>query len=203
MNENWKNLEFGKQSVLETKSKKQVVLDLLKNIKRPGKLGMDILIDLLEQSDFFKSPASIRYHGAYEGGLVNHSLSVYSLFSKLNRKFKLGLSEDSVIICSILHDICKVGAYIKSGSGYIWNKKHSQYHAIDSLKLIKEYINLTDEEIEIIIYHMGMYGTYEFSNISKSKGEYSLQELTNIYNINKAAKLFHFCDDISTQFLED
>lgn len=40
--------------------------------------GADALLDYLEnKSDFFSCPASARYHGAYPGGLCEHSLNVY------------------------------------------------------------------------------------------------------------------------------
>ena len=41
--------------------------------------GIDNLMDWLENdTDFFTSPASTRYHGSYEGGLVEHSLNVFN-----------------------------------------------------------------------------------------------------------------------------
>ena len=48
------------------------------NIKREG---ADKLLDYLCRSDFFTSPASARYHGAYAGGLCEHSLNVYDCLS--------------------------------------------------------------------------------------------------------------------------
>lgn len=39
--------------------------------------GADKLLDYIEKSDFFVAPASTRFHGAYKGGLVDHSLNVY------------------------------------------------------------------------------------------------------------------------------
>ena len=40
--------------------------------------GAEALLDYLEhKSDFFTSPASARYHGAYAGGLCDHSVNVY------------------------------------------------------------------------------------------------------------------------------
>ena len=45
-----------------------------KNITRPG---ADRLLSWLETTDFFTAPASTRYHGACECGLVMHSLNVY------------------------------------------------------------------------------------------------------------------------------
>ena len=47
-----------------------------KHIKREG---ADKLLEYLmsTQSDFFIAPASTRFHGSYEGGLLEHSLNVY------------------------------------------------------------------------------------------------------------------------------
>ena len=41
--------------------------------------GSDKLLEYLmsHSSDFFDAPASARYHGNYDGGLVEHSLNVY------------------------------------------------------------------------------------------------------------------------------
>ena len=40
--------------------------------------GAAALLDYLEnKSDFFTAPASARFHGAYAGGLCDHSLNVY------------------------------------------------------------------------------------------------------------------------------
>ena len=40
--------------------------------------GADRFLEYLtEKTDFFTAPASTRFHGAYEGGLLEHSLNVY------------------------------------------------------------------------------------------------------------------------------
>ena len=57
---------------------KEKFLELLKSINREG---MDQLIEFIEKSDFFKAPASTRYHGAYEGGLLEHSMKVYEILT--------------------------------------------------------------------------------------------------------------------------
>ena len=46
------------------------------NVKREG---ADKLLAYLtsDASDFFRAPASTRFHGAYPGGLLEHSLNVY------------------------------------------------------------------------------------------------------------------------------
>lgn len=72
--------------------------------------GSDSLLDWLEHSDFFVAPASTRYHGCYEGGLLQHSLNVYDCL-------KIGIeaaglqgtySEETIAIVSLMHDLCKV-----------------------------------------------------------------------------------------------
>lgn len=46
----------------------------LSQVTRPG---ADKLLEWLKSTDFFTAPASTRFHGAYPGGLVKHSLNVY------------------------------------------------------------------------------------------------------------------------------
>ena len=85
-----------------------------KNIKREG---ADKLLDYLTgQSDFFTCPASARYHGAYEGGLCDHSLNVYDclcafLDSPQAKALGFHYSEESVALVALLHDLCKAGCY--------------------------------------------------------------------------------------------
>ena len=55
---------------------KDTYLKLLKTVKREG---IEELINFLEKSDFFIAPASTRFHGDHEGGLVEHSLKVYEI----------------------------------------------------------------------------------------------------------------------------
>lgn len=38
--------------------------------------GIEKLNDWLQNTDFFTAPASTRFHGAYPGGLVEHSINV-------------------------------------------------------------------------------------------------------------------------------
>ena len=65
--------------------------------------GAADLLAWLESTDFFTAPASTKYHGAFPGGLVGHSLNVY--YELISRK-NAGTAE-SRAICALLHDICK------------------------------------------------------------------------------------------------
>lgn len=173
----------------------QKIKELLISTNRKGVYE---LIKFLERMGYFKAPASTNRHYSFEGGLIKHSYSVYRLFSRLCKEFDLGMTEDSIIICSLLHDVCKSDVYMLTDSGYKYNG-FIKGHAERSLRKVKQYIKLTEQEEELIKFHMGMYGTTEFHN---GMGEYTLRELVKAYNENKIAKLFYFCDDMSTQFLE-
>lgn len=87
-------------------------INLLREIERPN-ANIEGLIQKLETSDFFSAPASTRYHGAYVGGLVEHSLNVYyNLLNLIDMKgLKEHIDKDSIIICSLLHDISKMNYY--------------------------------------------------------------------------------------------
>jgi len=163
--------------------------------------GMSELVAHMVENGFFKAPASTRYHGDYQGGLNDHCYSLYDLFSNMLLTFGLHVSENSRLICAFGHDLCKMGAYIPTNyEDYTWNKEHPKGHSELSIAILKRFIELKPEEEEIIRYHMGMYGTKEFSSFM---GEYNIKDLGDIYNKNKIAKLFYFCDDMSSNFLEE
>lgn len=89
---------------------------LLRTIEREG-ARIEELIEKLESSDFFTAPSSVKHHGAYEGGLCDHSLNVYyNMMHLLNYKAPiLGINvedwKDSVTITALLHDISKMNFY--------------------------------------------------------------------------------------------
>ena len=121
----------------------------------------------LEKSDFFTAPASTKFHAAFEGGLAEHSWSVYRLFEEKVKTYKLDVPEESVIICGLLHDICKTNVYkkgkknVKEPTGWVekevWEYKDSfSYgHGEKSVYMIERHIKLTDLEAMTIRWHMG------------------------------------------------
>lgn len=94
----------------------------LATVNRPG---MDKLLGYLRASDFYKAPASTKYHLACEGGLLQHSLNVLdALRDLLHKPYNTGdfeyqvagqpvvqIPADSVTIAALLHDICKANFY--------------------------------------------------------------------------------------------
>ena len=159
--------------------------------------GMKELVAYMVDIGYFTSAGSTRFHGNYKGGLISHSVNLYKLYNKLLEQSEVEFDDNSQFLCAILHDLCKAGAYIENGINYKWNPSQPSGHALLSLERIKKFIKLTDTEEKIIKYHMGMYGTVEFNE----KGEYILKELVGAFN-NRIVKLFYFCDDIVSQFVD-
>jgi hypothetical protein len=136
--------------------------------------GIDSLVLWLEtETDFFKAPASTLYHGNYEGGLLEHSLNV-TRFALHNFNFivkekpDLEYLRESVLICGLFHDVCKINYYEpqikwtkdnqgkwKSYSGWIVKDKFPLGHGEKSVYLISKYLELTNAEAMAIRWHMG------------------------------------------------
>ena len=123
------------------------------------------IIDVSELGSlgFFKAPASTKYHGAYEGGLFDHSLetvkSLVELTTKLNLKWK---RPESPFIVGMYHDLCKCDNYVKDfeTDKYIYNPEIIiPGHGDKSVIILSQYMRLTDEEIACIRWHMGAYET--------------------------------------------
>ena len=166
--------------------------------------GINDLMEWLESTDFYTTPASTRYHGSFEGGLLLHSLNV---FSELNRLAEFyGLSDEdenmpeSIAIVSLFHDLCKIGCY---KTEMRWrkdaNNKWEQYptwkfeedfayggHGSKSVYLVQSFMKLTPVEASAINCHMGAWDTSSYGNPS------------TVYERNKLAWLLHVADEADT-----
>lgn len=96
----------------------------ISQVTRPGAAD---LLAWLGTTDFFEAPASTRFHGAYPGGLVEHSLNVY--YALLGQFTIREYGGESVAVVALLHDVCKTGYYRsspreeKSGATR-WRRRH-------------------------------------------------------------------------------
>lgn len=207
-------------------------IQLLKNTKRPG---VQKLVTYLLSEGFFTSPASTKFHGCFKGGLAEHSYKVYTYLQEHVTKGKmkfdavtspgqkpLPIKPENLIIAGLLHDICKVGAYVGTKNPYTWNKKTPKGHGQLSIERIEKFIKLDDIEKLMIKFHMGIYGAFEFyeeGSWEYKKAEYHLrgdhsqdeeisreeskkrrygQSLANAYFHNPVCKVFSICDEIET-----
>jgi len=171
---------------------KEQFIELLRSTNREG---MEDLINFIEKTDFFKAPASTRFHGAYEGGLLEHSMKVYEILKHKakNNIMNMEFAEDTLIIIGLLHDICKVNFYkvdyrnAKNERGE-WEKV--PYYTIDdtipyghgekSVMMLTEYIKLTSEEKYAIRWHMGFSEPKEvYNSLGAAYKRYPLALLLN------------------------
>ena len=168
-----------------------------------GNRKIEGLLDYLRKTDFYTAPASTRFHGAFEGGLSQHSLDVYDWAVKLAPIFGINVGEGSIAIAAICHDLCKVNLY-KAG---IRNKKvngtwvqvpcyeydekesyggHGSKSAIIAMQLFEG--TLTYDEATAINCHMG------FSDC----GPNGVSSIGNAYNACPLAYLIHVADEAAT-----
>lgn len=146
---------------------KEEFIKLLKTINREG---IDDVISFLEKSDFFTAPASTRFHGAYEGGLMEHSMKVYEiLVHKVNNSvLPIDVKSETLIIIALLHDICKANFYkvdYRNAKNEFGDWVKVPYYTVEdtipyghgekSVMMITEYMKLTVEEKYCIRWHMG------------------------------------------------
>ncbi len=166
--------------------KREEFIEIYKaNIKREG---ADKLLEYLESpsSDFFDAPASTRFHGAYAGGLVEHSVNVYHCLTaylsreRVRETYGVEVSEESIAIAALLHDLCKVNCY-KPGTrnvkeNGVWKTVPTfEYsddlpygHGEKSVYIITGFMRLTREEAFAIRYHMGFAGTEDARNVGEA-----------------------------------
>ena len=141
-----------------------------------GRAGIDKVIAGLEELGFFTAPASSKYHGSVPGGLLTHSLNVFTEAKviaetqiKLRPELAGKLPAESITIAALLHDVCKAEIYKEVLK---WRKdandKWEQYktYAVDDtsfpvghgeksvIRLLRWGLELTDDEILAIRWHM-------------------------------------------------
>lgn len=158
-------------------SKKDEFIEIYtNNVKRNGS---EKLLEYLlsDKSDFFTAPSSSKYHSAYQGGLVQHSLNVYrclkDYLSRENTKslYNMNYSDETIAVVSLLHDICKINFYdvdyrnTKNEVGqwvkvpyYKINDRLPYGHGEKSVYIISGFMRLSREEAFAIRYHMGFSG---------------------------------------------
>ena len=172
------------------------------NITRPG---ADRLLAWLKTTDFFSAPASTRFHGACEGGLVMHSVNVYRAMTE--HFYTEAESAESFAICALLHDVCKANFY-KVSTRNVKNDETGQWekvpyyqvedqlpygHGEKSVYLIEHFMRLKTAEAVAIRWHMG-----GFDDAVRG-GSFAASDAYNRYPL--AVKL-HVADLIATYLLE-
>lgn len=164
--------------------------------------GAADLKNYLLRSDFFTAPASTRYHCAYEGGLCEHSINVYrrllaNVKMQFGEEWESKVSHESVAVCGLLHDLCKIDFYkldyrnVKENGEwqrkpYFTREEALPFgHGEKSVYIAGSFIKLTREEAMAINWHMGGFDT------RVRGGDYSVSDA---YRMFPLAVLLHAAD---------
>ena len=177
-------------------------VDLLESTHR---IGINKIIQWLDESDFKTAPASSQYHNAFRGGLLQHSLNVYNALFDFPMWIEFfDLREDELIITALLHDVCKVDSYVTSTK----NKKDDngnwitvpfyQYeealpwgHGDKSVILLLQHgLMLNNIEISMIRNHMGFTGSDDERRVGR------------LFRVCPQSMLLHLADLEATNILE-
>ena len=168
---------------------KELFITLLRGT---GRKGIDNVIEGIEKLGFFKAPASAKHHLAEEGGLLQHSLNVYaqavmisgdqkSLHPQISDKIPV----ESIAITALLHDVCKADVYrqvekFRKDKDGRWEKylayENDQSHCPlghgekSVIRLMKMGLDLTEDEIYAIRWHMAGWDLSDYSESRDSFG---------------------------------
>ncbi|MBR3712804.1 MAG: HD family phosphohydrolase [Bacteroidales bacterium] len=183
---------------------KKEFITLLKSTERDG---VDDVIEELQELGFFDAPASSSFHLNYDGGLVEHSLNVCRValgirqqMIAMNKNMAEYLPEDSVIIASLLHDVCKADIYKK-----VTKKKKDKFGMIQTKQGFKlDYTNFPlghGEKSAIVLLRAGLaMSDYEIMAIRWHMAAWDLpfQSADIKENLNKARDICPLCAVIQT-----
>jgi 23S rRNA maturation-related 3'-5' exoribonuclease YhaM len=170
---------------------------VLSTVKRKG---FKKLVDSLDSLGYYTAPASTSHHLSYPGGLSEHSLTVLNIM----KRFELTMDElaeglipyDSMVIVALFHDIGKarwfdkdlyVPNILKSGKvseakPYEKSKERPAIeHEVASVAILEKYIDLTQDEMEAILYHNGNYTPIFRSYLGKEKPLYLLLHFADMW----------------------
>ena len=188
----------------QIEEKKQEFITLFKeNIKREG---ADALLDYMQKSDFFTAPASTKFHCNYEGGLCEHSISVFKRLKRMiDAEEKVEATDETIAICGLLHDVCKANFYktqmrnVKENGVWVQQPFFVAEdslpfgHGEKSVYIINGVMRLSREEAMAINWHMG------FTDARAQSGN----TLGLAFNKFPLAVIMHSADFLSTYIDEN
>lgn len=124
------------------------------------------------ETSWLTSPASTRFHLNIERGLLLHSVGVAYNALDVRTVLAPDISDESVVIAGLFHDLGKVGYpgkpyYLPNDVQWEITKRNMTYKvnpealtmnlAVRSLYLIANRVELTEDEAQAIVAHDGIY----------------------------------------------
>ena len=189
--------------------KKEFIAIFKEHIHRDG--AEELLEYLLSnKSDFFTAPASTKFHGDYDMGLVTHSVNVYHCLkdylarAKCLSEYNMNYSDETIALVALLHDVCKINCYhkclrnVKNEEG-VWEQVAAFNfedpepfgHGEKSVFLISKFLKLTNEEAYAIRFHMGFSEEGSGRNAGKAFEKYPLALALNVADMEAS----YYVDD--------
>lgn len=149
----------------------------LKHMVVERRSQFDRLISFMEnETTWLTAPASTKYHLCKESGLLEHCVNVAESMLKIREALAPDISTESCVIVSLVHDLGKVGMpgnpqYLineptdkqqqsgyKPDPPYRFNKNLTYLSVpVRSLYLASKHIDLSEQEVQAIVYHDGQY----------------------------------------------
>lgn len=185
--------------------------NLLRDTQREN---IEYIIEDLDRWGFFEAPASSQGHGAYPGGLLEHSLNVYDAAMAVREDMIAArpdiekmLQPASIAIAALLHDVCKadlyrlvkrkkrneIGMYEDVEVYEIHDENFPVGHGEKSvILLLQSGLEMLDEEICAIRWHMGPW------NMSRDDEKFYRQA----GKMSPLQPLIHAADTIASAIIE-
>lgn len=194
--------------------------------------GLDKMLAYLEKTDFYLAPSSTMFHLNEDGGLCLHSINVFETALQIYQSvaqphiasgrspFTQEISEESIAIATLFHDVCKVKIYHKAPrwtkdefgkwvgyEGYEVQDEFPLGHGEKSCLMLSWYMRLTPDEMLAIRWHMGMFDVGENGTTSR-KSFYTATEKSPLVSVVHAAdflasKLMEKVTDARQKALEE
>ena len=138
---------------------------------------LESLLKWLRSTDFYKAPASTRYHESVIGGLLVHTLNVYNnMLGLLKAPQFANVDIYSATLVALTHDWCKIDYYeayeknVKNEDTGQWEKQTAFRtnqkgiplgHGVTSMFLAERFFKLTPDEALAIRWHMNRFRVCE------------------------------------------
>ncbi|CAB3290155.1 Dihydroneopterin 2',3'-cyclic phosphate phosphodiesterase [Methanocaldococcus lauensis] len=163
--------------LIKDENLRKKVIEFLKNPKATHPEIVDTGISVEE------SPASINWHHRYEGGLIEHTISVTKMALKiadvLEEVYGVNVNRDYIIAGALLHDIMKPYNYIKKEDG---TYDHYDMFNLDHLTLAVAELYKRDFPLEVI------------KIVASHHGEHSPTRPSSI-----EAYIVHYADEVDSK----
>ena len=200
--------------MIASEKNRKEIKELLLSTKREY---IEDVVECLEELGFFEAPASTKFHLNEEGGLAEHSLNVCKVglmlreqMIALDPEIADKLPKDSVIIATLLHDVCKADIYKKcvkkrknnfgaweeyEGFEVDYNNFPLGHGEKSVIVVLRMGFDLTDDEIMAIRWHMTAWDLpFQSPDI---KGNYNAAK-----EICPLCSLVQCADNLSSNILE-